>query len=187
MTPAVATHGAALPVSKPGLPKSCCWVVQPVTVNEPAATCGVAIDVPLIVFVAVVDENHGEVMLTPGAKMSTQVPVFAQTGFVSVLSVALTVMAAAARAGEVVQASTALPAASPLPAATQKTTPALTAAVTASSSACEAPPPRDMLATAGLMALLATQFTPAMTPEFVPEPLQSRTRTATSVTPLATP
>src|SRR5204862_6525030 len=98
-----------------------------------------------------------------------------------------TVIAAAARAGEVVQASTALPFASPLPAATQKTTPALTAPVTASSSACDAPPPRDMLATAGLIAFCATQFTPAMTPELVPEPLQSSTRTATSVTPLATP
>src|SRR5690242_8809845 len=38
------------------------------------ATCGVAIDVPLIVFVAVVLEYQSEVMLTPGAKMSTQVP-----------------------------------------------------------------------------------------------------------------
>ena len=44
-----------------------------------------------------------------------------------------------------------------------------------------------MLAVAGLMALLATQFTPAMTPEFVPEPEQLSTRTATSETPLATP
>ncbi len=38
------------------------------------AVCGVAIDVPLIVFVAVVDEYQSEVMLTPGAKRSTQVP-----------------------------------------------------------------------------------------------------------------
>ena len=37
-------------------------------------TCGVAIDVPLIVFVAVVLEYHDEVMFTPGAKMSTHVP-----------------------------------------------------------------------------------------------------------------
>jgi hypothetical protein len=36
--------------------------------------CGVAIDVPLIVFVAVVEENQSDVMFTPGAKMSTHVP-----------------------------------------------------------------------------------------------------------------
>jgi len=35
VTPAVATHGAALPVSKPGLPRSCDAPPQPVTVNEP--------------------------------------------------------------------------------------------------------------------------------------------------------
>src|SRR5438270_2274696 len=126
-------------------------------------------------------------MLTPGPKISTHVPIFAHDAFVSVLSVALTVIAAAARAGDVVHASCGLPRESPLPAATQNTTPAFTAPVTASSSACDAPPPRDMLATAGLMAFCATQFTPAMTPEFVPEPWQLRTRTATSETPLATP
>ena len=41
---------------------------------EAPHTCGVAIDVPLIVFVAVVLEYHDDVMLTPGAKMSTHVP-----------------------------------------------------------------------------------------------------------------
>ena len=44
-----------------------------------------------------------------------------------------------------------------------------------------------MLATAGLAALLATQSMPAMTPELVPEPAQSSTRTGTSVTAFATP
>ena len=38
------------------------------------ATCGVAIDVPLIVFVAVSFVFQADVMLEPGAKMSTQVP-----------------------------------------------------------------------------------------------------------------
>jgi hypothetical protein len=38
------------------------------------ATCGEAIDVPLIVFVAVVLVHQAEVMLDPGAKMSTQLP-----------------------------------------------------------------------------------------------------------------
>ena len=38
------------------------------------ATCGEAIDVPLIVLVAVFDEYQSEVMDEPGAKMSRQVP-----------------------------------------------------------------------------------------------------------------
>jgi hypothetical protein len=37
-------------------------------------TCGVAIDVPEMVFVAVALVYHDEVMPTPGPKMSTQVP-----------------------------------------------------------------------------------------------------------------
>ena len=40
------------------------------------ATCGDAIDVPEIVFVAVVDVYHAEVMFDPGAKTSTQEPKF---------------------------------------------------------------------------------------------------------------
>ena len=44
-----------------------------------------------------------------------------------------------------------------------------------------------MFATAGLTRLLRTQFTPAMTPEFEPEPEQLSTRTGWSVTPFATP
>jgi len=36
--------------------------------------CGVAIEVPLIVFVAVLLVCHAEVMLTPGANQSTQLP-----------------------------------------------------------------------------------------------------------------
>ena len=38
------------------------------------ATCGEAIDVPLIVFVAVLLVYQADVMLEPGAKMSTHVP-----------------------------------------------------------------------------------------------------------------
>jgi hypothetical protein len=38
------------------------------------ATCGVAIDVPLIVFVDVSDDRQAEVMLEPGAKRSMHVP-----------------------------------------------------------------------------------------------------------------
>jgi hypothetical protein len=40
------------------------------------ATCGEAIDVPEIVFVAVVDVYHAEVMFDPGAKISTHEPKF---------------------------------------------------------------------------------------------------------------
>ena len=93
-----------------------------------------------------------------------------------------TVIAAAARAGETLQAFWLS-----LPAATATVTPALTMRLTASSVAVEAPPPRLMLATAGRGALRATQSMPAMTPELVPEPSQPRTRTGTRVTPLATP
>jgi hypothetical protein len=59
--------------------------------------------------------------------------------------------------------------------------------VTAASSAVEALPPRLMLATAGLTWFAVTQSTPAITPEFVPEPWQLSTRTACSVTCFATP
>ena len=57
------------------------------------ATCGVAIDVPLIVFVAVLDVYHADVMLEPGAKMSTQVPKFENDERASVLVVEPTVIA----------------------------------------------------------------------------------------------
>ena len=49
------------------------------------------------------------------------------------------------------------------------------------------PPPRLMFATAGLTWFWVTQSTPAMTPAFEPEPEQLSTRTACSVTCLATP
>jgi hypothetical protein len=50
--------------------------------------------------------------------------------------------------------------------------------LTALSSALLTPPPRLMFATAGEAWLAVTQSTPAITPEFVPEPWQFRTRTA---------
>ena len=68
-------------------------------------TCGVAIEVPLIVFVAVSLVFHAEVMLLPGAKMSRHVPKFENEARASELVVAPTVLAAATRAGEVVHAS----------------------------------------------------------------------------------
>ena len=57
---------------------------------------------PLIVFVAVSLVFQDEVMLVPGAKMSTHVPKFENDARASVLVVAPTVIAAATRAGEVV-------------------------------------------------------------------------------------
>jgi hypothetical protein len=68
------------------------------------ATCGVAIDVPEIVLVAVSLVRHAEVMLLPGAKMSTQVPKFENDERASVVVVEPTVIAAGARAGETLHA-----------------------------------------------------------------------------------
>src|SRR5687767_10230815 len=66
-------------------------------------------------------------------------------------------------------------------------TPFETAPATAALIAEDFAPPRDMFATAGFWALLATQSIPAMTPDQEPDPAQSSTRTGTSVTCLATP
>src|ERR1051325_3904428 len=68
-------------------------------------TCGVAIDVPEIVLVAVSLVFHDEVMLLPGAKMSTHVPKFENEERASVVVVEPTVIAVGARAGEVLHAS----------------------------------------------------------------------------------
>src|SRR3954464_14553580 len=114
--------------------------------------------------------------------MSTQVPKFENDARASLLVVAPTVMALGTRLGEPLHA---LPLS--LPAATAKVTPLAIAALTALSTAVEALPPRLMLATAGDAWLAATQLMPAITPEFVPEPEQLSTRTATRRTALATP
>src|SRR5205809_7671198 len=99
------------------------------------------------------------------------------------------VIASVTRAGEEVQASWAIPALLPLPAATAVATPSVIIRLTAASTELLAPPPSDMLATAGVPAawLPVTQSIPAITPLQVPEPLQSSTRTATSLTFLAIP
>ena len=68
------------------------------------ATCGVAIEVPLMVFVAVSLVFQDEVMLEPGAKMSRHVPKFENDARASVFVVAPTVFAAATRAGELLHA-----------------------------------------------------------------------------------
>ena len=64
------------------------------------ATCGVAIDVPEMVLVADVEPIQEDLMLEPGAKISTQVPIFEKEDLASVLVVDPTVIALAARAGE---------------------------------------------------------------------------------------
>ena len=69
------------------------------------ATCGVAIEVPEIVLVAVSLEFQDDVMLLPGAKMSTHVPKLENEARASVMVVAPTVIAFATRAGDCVQAS----------------------------------------------------------------------------------
>src|SRR6185295_13353663 len=118
------------------------------------ATCGEAIEVPLNVAVAVSELNHEDRIPEPGAKRSKHVPKFENEDRASVVVVEPTVMAFAARAGDELQAFALL-----LPAATAMVTPELDRLLTAVSSADEAPPPRLMLATAGLMWLLVTQST----------------------------
>jgi hypothetical protein len=58
------------------------------------------IEVPLIVFVAVLLVFQADVMLEPGAKMSRHVPKLENEERASVLVVAPTVLAAATRAGD---------------------------------------------------------------------------------------
>jgi hypothetical protein len=110
------------------------------------ATCGVAIDVPLIVFVAVSLVDHADVMLEPGAKMSTTLPKFENDDRASVLVDDPTVIASLTRAGEKLLAF-----AFELPAAIAYVTPAAMELRTAVSSDGDTPPPRLMFATAGLM------------------------------------
>lgn len=109
------------------------------------ATCGDAIEVPEMVFVAASPVAHADVILEPGAKMSTHVPKFENDERASVMVVEPTVMAFGARAGDCVQASALL-----LPAETAKVTPSFIAFWTAVSSDEEAPPPKLMFATAGV-------------------------------------
>src|ERR1044072_1928885 len=112
------------------------------------ATCGVAMEVPEIVLVAVSLVFQDEVMLDPGAKISTHVPKLEKDERASVLVVEPTVMALPTRAGDEVQASVLL-----LPAAIAYVTPSLIELLTAVSSAEDTPPPRLILATAGCPAV----------------------------------
>ena len=84
------------------------------------ATCGVAIDVPLRVSVALSSSSLAAKTLTPGPRMSTHGPKFDHWASVSVMLVAPTVIARGAFAGDVVHASAGM---MELPAATTKTKP----------------------------------------------------------------
>ena len=97
-------------------------------------------------------------------------------------SVAPTVMAWGALAGERVHASSAW-----LDAATEYTTPDAMDLATAAFTESLVAPLRLMLATAGFTAFAVTQSTPAMRAANVPFAEQSSTRTDTSDTPLAMP
>src|SRR6185295_14830992 len=103
----------------------------------------------------------------------TQLPKLENEARTSLMSDAATVMAVGVRAGDTVHASRLL-----LPAAIAYVMPLLTEFVTAWSREGDGPPPRLMLATAGLMTCEVTQLMPAMTPATVPDPEQSSTRTA---------
>src|SRR3954447_934531 len=145
------------------------------------ATCGLAMDVPLMR--AVAPPGAVEVMSTPGAYPSTQSgPQFENHALWSLRSEAAVVNALGARAGDCVQAST-----SELPAATATKMSAETRSFTAVSSAAEGPPPSDRFTTAGPVLCVRTHSRPAITPDTVPLPEQSSTRTPRSVTRFATP
>ena len=87
--------------------RTCCGVKVGFWASTRAAapaTCGVAIDVPLMVFVAVSLVHHAEVIEEPGAKMSRQVPMLENDDRASVLVVDPTVIAFGVRAGELLHA-----------------------------------------------------------------------------------
>src|SRR3989441_11045162 len=141
--------GLALPISA-----SCTWagvadgLVSRYRAAAPA-TCGVAMDVPLMVLVARSPVSQSDVVFTPGAKISTHGPKLENDAMLSLMSVAPTVSASGALAGEVLQAS----GAPELPAATAYTTPAAIEFSTAVFSGWKNPPPRLMLATDGTLGL----------------------------------
>ena len=111
--------------------------------------------------------------------MSTTLPKFENDDRASLLVDEPTVIASATRAGEEFAALV-----FELPAAIAYVTPDVDRVSHRGIERRRGPPPRLMLATAGLMRFSVTQLTPEMTPEFEPDPLQLSTRTAYSVTPL---
>ena len=165
--------------SSVGVHSGCAFLT---TASAPA-TWGAAIDVPFRNAVAVSEEFQADLIIDPGAMMSTHEPRFENAENESPLAEAATVIAAGSRAGEDEHASEAS-----FPAATATGMPASVARRTASSTAADVPPPRLMLITAGVVPWsVIAQSIPAITPDTEPIPEQSRTRTGTTVAFFATP
>mmetsp|Transcript_59126 Transcript_59126/g.183578 ORF Transcript_59126/g.183578 Transcript_59126/m.183578 type:complete len:261 (-) Transcript_59126:721-1503(-) len=149
----------------------------------PPATCGHAMEVPLMDAEAVSLLLWADVMEEPGAKMSMQLPKLLYPARLSLDVVAATVMALGANAGEKPQASS-----FSLPAATTTVTPLATDASMAVDTLRRVPrPPRLALTIAGLIEEMLTQSSASMNQAKEPEPLSLRTLTARIVACLATP
>ena len=123
-------------------------------------------------------------IVSPGANKSTHEPKLENDARASPMVLAATMSASpVALAGDDAHASTFA-----LPAAPTTTMPSPRARVMAESSAALVVPPRLRFITAGLVVWSAiAQSIPSTTPETVPDPWQSRTRTATRLTAGATP
>jgi hypothetical protein len=119
-------------------------------------------EVPLSNAVAVVEVNQVEVMFTPGATISTQLPKLLKLAKPSVIELAATVIAPGVRAGELAQASLA-----ELPAATTTVSPLETKDSTDASRVLLIPPPKLRFTTAGVPTLQfwAIQSRPETTPD----------------------
>src|SRR5687767_3157460 len=101
---------------------ACCFSASATAAGAPA-TCGLAIEVPLMAAVAVSPECPAPGTSTPGAMMSTQRPRLLNDAMLSFLSLAATVTAPGTRAGDHPQASSGTPiSGTPLPAATTTVT-----------------------------------------------------------------
>jgi len=147
------------------------------------ATWGQAMDVPLLDVTALLLETPADLMLTPGAKMSMQLPQLLKLALASLLDVAATVMADGANAGEYWHAS-----AFELPAATTTVTPASVArSIAVPTKLCVPRPPKLALMTAGRRPFCTIQSTARVHQENCPPPLLLRVLTPWIVTPLATP
>mmetsp|Transcript_31031 Transcript_31031/g.84128 ORF Transcript_31031/g.84128 Transcript_31031/m.84128 type:complete len:252 (-) Transcript_31031:236-991(-) len=155
------------------------------------ATCGQAIEVPLMWRDPVLLSCCADSMYVPGAKMSTHSPSLLYQERVSVLAVAATVMALPTKAGECLQASGQSVDPS-LPAATTTVTPPATALSMATlTDAMTALAPKLALKTAGFMlascVACRTQSNAPMNHEKEPTPLSLRTLTAWTTAFFATP
>jgi len=180
ITPGVAWHLSASvmvsAVTSGKRPRS--WATAPVT-------CGHAIDVPLIVHLALSLPAQAPMIEDPGAQISTHGPQLEKVERESLLVVEPTVRASTALAGELKHAS-----ALSLPAATTTTTFAAWARATASFSIDERGPPRDIEITDGrpdCVAWAVAQSMPAITPAKDPLPSQLSTCTGMIVASFATP